>query len=248
MVSTSITSRSFLSERRQDGKLIVNAVGNADGLGEIRKQELVASALILGLRSAADVLVIEDAAFPDGMNITWEASNIAACLSAALPQATAKQGTRKQVSERSRQKDAPTAAIDVLITFDRNGISGHSNHISLYHGARFWLEELMKGKGGWECPVSLYTLSTTNIARKYISVLDAPLTIIQCVLTTVRNGGSRANNMPRRLMYLNDLIQYRTAQKAMTQAHKSQMLWFRWGWILTGRYMVVNDLRREKTT
>ena len=36
------------------------SVGDADGLGEIRKKELVKSALQLGLRSADDVLVIED--------------------------------------------------------------------------------------------------------------------------------------------------------------------------------------------
>jgi len=32
----------------------------------------------------------------------------------------------------------------------------------------------------------------------------------------------------------------------MVQGHKSQMVWFRWGWITIGRYMTVNDLKREK--
>lgn len=51
---------------------------------------------------------------------------------------------------------------------------------------------------------------------------------------------------PDRLVYVNDLGQWRRGQKAMTQGHKSQMRWFRWGWVAVGRYMVVNDLRREK--
>ena len=34
--------------------------GDADGLGEIRKKELVKSGLQLGLRSSDDILVIED--------------------------------------------------------------------------------------------------------------------------------------------------------------------------------------------
>jgi N-acetylglucosaminylphosphatidylinositol deacetylase len=38
----------------------------------------------------------------------------------------------------------------------------------------------------------------------------------------------------------------RRAQKAMTVAHKSQMRWFRWGWIGASRYMVVNDLKLAK--
>ena len=39
---------------------------------------------------------------------------------------------------------------------------------------------------------------------------------------------------------------YGTARRAMTEAHKSQMVWFRWGWILFSRYMYINDLRRER--
>lgn len=37
------------------------SVGDADGLGEIRKKELVKSGLQLGIRSADDILVLEDA-------------------------------------------------------------------------------------------------------------------------------------------------------------------------------------------
>jgi N-acetylglucosaminylphosphatidylinositol deacetylase len=40
----------------------------------------------------------------------------------------------------------------------------------------------------------------------------------------------------------------RAAQQAMTGAHKSQMRWFRWGWVGLSRYMVVNDLKLEKVT
>jgi len=34
--------------------------GNADGIGETRKKEIVKSAKILGIRSAEDVLVVDD--------------------------------------------------------------------------------------------------------------------------------------------------------------------------------------------
>ena len=63
---------------------------------------------------------------------------------------------------------------------------------------------------------------------------------------TVETKAATAGNSPERLMYLSDVGAYRRAQKAMTHAHKSQMRWFRWGWIAVGRYMVVNDLKREK--
>ena len=41
-------------------KILCLSTGNADGLGETRKKELEKSALLLGLRSEADVLVVDD--------------------------------------------------------------------------------------------------------------------------------------------------------------------------------------------
>ncbi len=32
----------------------------------------------------------------------------------------------------------------------------------------------------------------------------------------------------------------------MVQGHRSQMRWFLWGWVGVGRYMVVNEVRREE--
>jgi N-acetylglucosaminylphosphatidylinositol deacetylase len=199
------------------------------------------------VRSEQDVLVLEDAAFPDSMTATWDASKIANVLSTAFSTAMKAGSSKKQTVRGRGQGEGPSATIDVLITFDRKGISSHPNHISLYHGAVMWLREMMKGQSGWECPVTLYTLTSTNIARKYISFLDAPLTMLQCVLDSMARAGKRdGSSLPRRLMYFSDVAAYRKAQQAMTTAHKSQMRWFRWGWISIGRYMVVNDLQRIK--
>lgn len=40
--------------------LLIPIAGDADGLGETRKKELVKSGLQLGLRNEADILVVED--------------------------------------------------------------------------------------------------------------------------------------------------------------------------------------------
>jgi hypothetical protein len=45
-------------------RLTATRSGDADGLGEIRKKELVKSGLQLGIRSADDILLIEDKFVP----------------------------------------------------------------------------------------------------------------------------------------------------------------------------------------
>lgn len=138
---------------------------------------------------------------------------------------------------------APQATIDILVTFDLDGISSHPNHKALYHGAHTFLRSLMHRHSGWECPVKLYTLTTTNILRKYMSVLDAPASVLNMMLKKKELG-----SYPTPLFYASGPAGYRQAQRAMTAAHKSQMRWFRWGWITIGRYMILNDLRKEKTS
>lgn len=136
---------------------------------------------------------------------------------------------------------APKANIDVLITFDAGGVSNHPNHRSLYRGSLTFIKSLMHGRSGWDSPIALYTLTSVSIFRKYLSVFEAPVSLITAVL-----GRKERGDKPTPLMFVSDVGQWRTAQGAMTTAHKSQMRWFRWGWIGLSRYMVINDLKKEK--
>ncbi|KAE8377308.1 putative deacetylase LmbE-like domain-containing protein [Aspergillus bertholletiae] len=233
-------------------KILCLSSGDADGLGHIRKKELEKSAMHLGLRSESDVLVIDDPSrFPDSMSATWSESDVSSLLASAFaPEmgAAAQSGSRKRGASADKP---PVATIDVLLTFDRRGISNHPNHRSLYHGAVHFLRALMKDKSGYTCPVSLYTLTTTNILRKYIGVLDAPLSMargaIDALLSKVMgSAGVSKEDTPARLLFVSTVGEWMTAQSAMVKAHKSQMVWFRYGWITLGRYMAVNDLKREK--
>ncbi|KAL9578406.1 MAG: hypothetical protein Q9212_005737 [Teloschistes hypoglaucus] len=219
-------------------KILCLSNGNADGLGKVREKELVASAELLGLRSGKDVLVLDSLDFIDGMDTKWNPEKVADVLRSAF-------GGPPQ-SKKTGGDDAPTATIDVLMTFDRHGVSNHPNHIALYHGAKTWLNGLMKGKRGWRCPVELHTLASVSIVRKYVSFLDAPMTMLLGFLGGIKaSGGQNKDEGHRQALFVSDIWQWRQGQKAMTNAHKSQMRWFRWGWITFGRYMVVNDLMRE---
>jgi N-acetylglucosaminylphosphatidylinositol deacetylase len=166
------------------------------------------------------------------MSVTWHPRLLSNLLTAHFAPKLAKLST----------KVAPEANIDVIITFDLQGVSNHPNHKSLYHGAHTFLRALMHRHSGWECPVKLYTLTSTNVVRKYLSILDAPATILSCVFRRKETG-----QMPTPLVFVSGLKGYRTAQLAMTTAHQSQMRWFRWGWISISRYMIINDLIKEKS-
>lgn len=169
------------------------------------------------------------------MTTTWPADKIASLLSQAfLP---------------PKRPETPTAAIDVLITFDAHGVSSHPNHISLYHGARAFLKDLMRGRGaGRACPVDLYTLTSVSAPRKYASVADMPLTMAAAALRGIR-GRAAGKEHPASLLFVNQIVgggALGAAWGAMVGAHKSQMVWFRWLWIVFSRYMVMNDLKLEQ--
>ena len=137
--------------------------------------------------------------------------------------------------------------VDVIITFDSKGVSSHPNHISLNDGAKAFMRrmdlrrekrnELSSGK----LSLALYALTSTNMLRKYLSIIDAPTTIMTYLARNKLIAG-----YPSTLLYIGGLQEYKIAQNTMTKAHKSQMIWFRWGWIGVSRYMVVNDLVKEE--
>jgi N-acetylglucosaminylphosphatidylinositol deacetylase len=205
--------------------------GDADGLGHIRKDELKKSAMILGITHPDHVVIIEDAKFPDSMTATWDAKAIASILTRYFAADAAKTPTNQ----------APKALVDVIVTFDAKGVSGHPNHISLLHGATSCVRQLMARHKGWESPVKVYSLTTTNVLRKYGSILDSAMTVITCLWKKKERG-----QFPTPVLAVSGFGDVRKAQRAMTTAHKSQMRWFRWGWIGVSRYMVVNDLVKVK--
>jgi N-acetylglucosaminylphosphatidylinositol deacetylase len=178
------------------------------------------------------VYIIEDADFVDSMSITWDSELIAAKLLAAFAPDAAKAKTDKP----------PQSNIDTIITFDPDGVSSHPNHKSLYHGAHAFLSAIMQRHAGWDCPIKMYSLKTTNVIRKYMSFFDTPATMIVSIARKKEKG-----QYPTPLLFVSGPRDYRVAQKAMTDGHKSQMVWFRWGYIGLSRYMIVNDLVKEKS-
>ncbi|KAG1664571.1 N-acetylglucosaminyl-phosphatidylinositol de-N-acetylase [Nymphon striatum] len=111
-------------------------------------------------------------------------------------------------------------SIDTVITFDGGGVSGHPNHISCNKGMVYIVKnELLPSN----CTV--LTLVSVNKFRKYCGMLDIPYSYFSNEHTLISNYDSIF-----------------TCQKAM-KAHWSQLVWFRWLYIMFSSYMIVNTLQ-----
>lgn len=259
-------------------KILCLSSGNAAGLGDTRKRELVKSGLVLGLRKSDDVFVVDKpeyvhtllpprlpsssllaawlitslrprSDFLDSMITTWSADSISQLLREAF-------APDQSTSKPTNDKEPPRATIDTIITFDEHGISLHPNHISLYHGARAFVASLTAGKSGWSNPVDMYTLTSISIVRKYTGIFDVFTTLGTAALDMWRAKGTESRSVrtkdtakhPPALAFMHGFGAggWATAREAMTRAHVSQMVWFRWGWITVSRYMFMNDLRLER--
>ncbi|NXN74602.1 PIGL acetylase, partial [Himantopus himantopus] len=171
--------------------------------GEIRKKELEQSCFLLGI-PASDVTVIDHRDLPDNPAVEWDTRLLAAFV----------------------LKHIEANNINLVVTFDAGGVSGHANHISLYTALRYkyccfeiFLFFLCLG-----CHVLL--LESVNLFRKYISILDVPLS---CLL-------------PRDALFILTEEEAEQARRAM-RCHRSQLLWFRHIYMLFSRYMMINSLR-----
>jgi N-acetylglucosaminylphosphatidylinositol deacetylase len=237
-------------------KIVCLSNGNAIGEGEIREGELYNSARRFGI-SKQDVYVKDEPRFQDGGQNDWKPEDISDFLSEhfaaqATPQSTSWASSSSTLEQRTKSRQhrqdqngkplstsstSSSPIPDVIVTFDLHGISTHPNHCACYHGAIHYLRRHPKEKSS---PMTLYTLTTTSLLRKYISVLDAPITFL---LQSITRGTTRPADS---VVFISGFPDYARAFGAMVFAHKTQMLWFRWGWIIAGRYMVVNDLKRER--
>ena len=112
--------------------------------------------------------------------------------------------------------------IDCVITFDDYGISGHINHRSIYRALPLVKQKLPTLK--------ILCLESISIFRKYLSILELPITILLC--SGIKVGFQ---------LHAISVSHYLKLLKALHK-HKSQMLWFRHLYCIASRYMFVNLL------
>jgi N-acetylglucosaminylphosphatidylinositol deacetylase len=113
-------------------------------------------------------------------------------------------------------------SIDLLITFDQNGVSTHLNHCFLNK-----IVKLLTKKP------DVYFLKTVFILRKYSFIFDLMPSLIY-------------NHIFKQdLIAVNSLNDYLITLNSMLK-HKTQLVWFRWIYICTSSYMLINILEKHK--
>ncbi|XP_074830369.1 N-acetylglucosaminyl-phosphatidylinositol de-N-acetylase isoform X1 [Natator depressus] len=177
--------------------LLCCSSGNYYNQGEIRKKELVQSCAVLGI-PPSNVTVIDHRDLPDDPAVDWDTHLLSTFV----------------------LKHIETNNINLLITFDAGGVSGHANHIALYTALRYLHSERKLPEG---CRV--LTLKSVNLLRKYISILDVPISCLQS----------------QDVLFILTKEESEQAKRAM-RCHHSQLLWFRHTYILFSRFMVINSL------
>lgn len=202
-------------------KLVCFSAGDSvdESFGRIRSQELLHSARILGVD---DVTIL---GFKDGMNVTWESDEIKATLADII-------GTTH------------TGPL-VLVTFDESGVSHHPNHISLYHGTINFYKSYYKSTAN-----KLYVLKSLNFWDKYSFtfwtngelVLELVSRLILSNLPVNVNESYFSHALPHSIKFYSDLNMLGVSYAAMSYGHFSQMVWFRYGWLILSRYLTFNQL------
>ncbi|XP_078729716.1 N-acetylglucosaminyl-phosphatidylinositol de-N-acetylase [Lampetra fluviatilis] len=180
--------------------LLCLSTGNFYNQGNLREKELRESCRVLGIPNSR-VTVVDRSELPDDPQVTWDSSLVADII-------------LQHVEKHN---------IGLVLTFDAEGVSGHANHISVYHALRNLQSEKRLPPG---CR-TLY-LQSVSLLRKYVSIMDLPLSVLR----------SQA------LVCLASLDEYEIGLQAMRR-HRSQLVWFRYLYIVFSRYMLINTFSED---
>ena len=126
-------------------KILCLSNGNYNGLGELREEEFdnVSSELNL-----YDNKILNIPELQDNINMEWEPSIVA-----------------EQINDYLRRNND----IKTIITFDKNGVTKHPNHISCYKGLMFYLNQNRD-----ECldkDIKVFTLDSFNFFLQYTWII-----------------------------------------------------------------------------
>lgn len=202
-------------------RLLCLSTGDRDGRGRVRPQELARSCRILGIASCT---VLDR--LPDGPENVWPAGEIEAALEDYF--AAASDG------------DAGDVPITTLLTFDRRGVSGHPNHCDVSRGV------IQFACSTSRAAFNIIELETVPLLSKYLGLLGIIYEFVLCYTSRLMSGKRHASPSKegaavRTIALMPEGEYYGMGVGAMRQ-HVSQLVWYRYLYLLCSRYMHVNTL------
>ncbi|KAI4295752.1 hypothetical protein L6164_035763 [Bauhinia variegata] len=194
----------FLTSSGHNLHIFCLSIGNADGKGNIRKRELFQACAALKI-PWQQVKTVDHPDLQDGFGKVWDHNLVAKLI----------------------EEEISSLSIDMIITFDNYGVSGHCNHRDVHYGVRKLLHDTSQRD------IEAWELVSTNILRKYSGPVDVWLSM--CFSILHKNGTMQCfvNKHPRRSFL------------AMAQ-HSSQWVWFRKLFVALSSYTYMNTLRKIK--
>lgn len=198
-----------LISRNKLAHLLVLSTGNSRGLGPIREKELHQSCEILHIDQSR-CIILNRTELQDNPSQWWPKENISQIIDYYIK----------------------TFQIDLVITFDRGGISGHVNHRSIALGMEYYISQM-------EQTPLIYQLSTVSSVFEYTSIVDLIRTLIKFLPRMIRS--LMVSSTDHRVLFVNSPWKYFQALKSF-HAHRSQVLWYRHIYTIFSRHMFINDL------
>ncbi|KAE9398468.1 LmbE-like protein [Gymnopus androsaceus JB14] len=221
-----LTNRSRLADasikQENDNELfsLCLSIGDADGLGHIRREEYEKSLDVLGIKDT-NRIVLDDPHLQDNMGVSWDPIYIAGVVDDFVLQYN----------------------ITTILTFDRGGVSGHPNHKSIPDGIKRMISAYAKYSDS--IPPKLYMLITVPLTIKYDRLaLMLERFGYENAHASVGDKYDHGEAMP---VFVAGIGDYLTALQAMRQ-HWSQLVWFRWLNVMFSRYMWVNEWAEVRLT
>jgi N-acetylglucosaminylphosphatidylinositol deacetylase len=203
--------------------LLCFSSGNYAGLGVTRAAELHASGMMYG---AASTTVVEDPRTQDGP-VAWDAEFIAA-----------------RTAEHMRETSG--SLIGAIVTFDRGGVSGHSNHVDVHRGIKLLIAA--PSSFGLDRPLLGYELVSKSMPVKYSGPLE--LLAWHRAAPAFAAAQQASTDELRPALALRFMVQREQALLSLAgmRAHRSQLVWFRYLFVAFSQYGFFNELRPMRSS
>ncbi|KAF5445571.1 hypothetical protein F2P56_034615 [Juglans regia] len=143
---------SYLTSTGHNLHVLCLSTGDADGKGNIRKEELYQACAILKV-PLQQVKILDHPDLQDGFGRVWNHTLLANII----------------------EEEIMSYGIDSIITFDYYGVSGHCNHHDVHYGVCKVLTDASQGN------IEAWELVSTNVLRKYSGPLDIWLSVLHAM-------------------------------------------------------------------